>query len=124
MIKIKYSSLVLVPLIYLNKTSINTKEIQDYAKSVKRIYDSNLQEVSFDLDNASKLFFELTHFWWVDSTMREDGETEYSLKGGLDVYDKSKLLNETHESIRAILTDDDALEVFSDASSLQRRKNN
>ena len=110
-VNIDFSSLVIVPLVILGG-EISTKEIEFYVSRIEILYNINLTQVEFNLSKFSKLFFELTRYWWVDSKTNMDDETIYSFKDGVDYDTKIRLLNETSEDILKVLTDDYALEVF------------
>jgi len=110
-VNIDFSSLVIVPLVILDG-EISTKEIEFYVSRIEILYNINLTQVEFNLSKFSKLFFELTRYWWVDSKTNMDDETIYSFKDGVDYDTKIRLLNETSEDILKVLTDDYALEVF------------
>lgn len=110
-VKIDYSSLVTVPLVLLNK-EVSTKDLNLYVDRIRQIYNSHLTHVNFDLGKSSKMFFELTRFWWIDSMMNENGDTIYSFKDGVTYDIKQRLLNETKEEVLSVLKDEYALEVF------------
>lgn len=120
-LKIDYGSLVLIPLIVLNKSSISESEIKDYAEGIKKIYDSNLVKTNIDLSKRARLFFELTHFWWVVSEKNEEG-ISYSLREGVSEMNKRMLVNEIPEDVRMVLSSHDALLVFNNDDSARRKR--
>lgn len=108
---IDFSSLVIVPLVMLNR-EISTKEMEFYVVRVKTYCDINFSNVRFNLSKASKLFFELASFEWIEYKTNQEGETVYSFKDNVDDNIKRKLLNETSQDVLNVLTDNYVLEIF------------
>lgn len=109
-IEIPYSALVSVPLLMHESHTVTTAELLEYKTLIATHAAFKGQRITFENKDA-KTFFEITRHSWLDIKPIENGETEYTIKLGLENGPKQEI-SSIDKSVFELLSSPAALKVF------------